>query len=156
MDTKQLLTILEKFTESGIEELKFKDESSEIVLKKSQKISFSSSAAPSAAAPQLSAPLGQNTRDEASPTQEKAASSPGTETIDSPIVGSFYRSPAPDAPVFADEGQEVKKGQPLCIIEAMKVMNQLEAEFDCTIVKILVDNGQMVEYGTPIFEVIRQ
>lgn len=74
--------------------------------------------------------------------------------ITSPIVGTFYRAPAPDAPPFVEEGQKVKKGDTLCIIEAMKLMNQIEAEYDCTIVEILNENGAKVEYGTPLFKVI--
>jgi acetyl-CoA carboxylase biotin carboxyl carrier protein len=73
--------------------------------------------------------------------------------ISSPIVGTVYRSPAPDAEPFVEEGKSVKKGDTLCIIEAMKVMNELVAEFDCEIVHILVDSQHFVEYGTPLFEV---
>jgi acetyl-CoA carboxylase biotin carboxyl carrier protein len=76
--------------------------------------------------------------------------------INSPIVGTIYRTPAPDAPPFVEEGKMVKKGETLCIIEAMKVMNELVAEFDCEILRILVDNNHFVEYGTPLFEVRRK
>ena len=72
-------------------------------------------------------------------------------TITSPIVGTFYRSPSPDAASFVDPGTKVKKGQVLCIIEAMKLMNEIECETDGTIVKALVENGQPVEYGEPLF-----
>jgi len=72
-------------------------------------------------------------------------------TITSPIVGTFYRSPAPDAPQFVDGGARVKKGQVLCIIEAMKLMNEIESDVDGVIMKILVENGQPVEYGEPLF-----
>jgi acetyl-CoA carboxylase biotin carboxyl carrier protein len=72
-------------------------------------------------------------------------------TITSPIVGTFYRSSSPDAPPFADTGMKVKKGQVLCIIEAMKLMNEIESEVDGVVVKILVENGQPVEYGEPLF-----
>jgi len=75
----------------------------------------------------------------------------GLFTVTSPIVGTFYRSPSPDAPPFADVGTEVKKGQVLCIIEAMKLMNEIESEVEGTIVRVLVDNGQPVEYGEPLF-----
>jgi acetyl-CoA carboxylase biotin carboxyl carrier protein len=77
------------------------------------------------------------------------------ESITSPIVGAFYRAPSPDAPPYVEAGSEVEQGQTLCIIEAMKVMNELEAEFRCRIVRVLVENQQMVEYGTPLFEVER-
>ncbi len=79
---------------------------------------------------------------------------PEYEIITSPIVGTFYRAPAPDAPPFVEENQVVKRGDILCIVEAMKLMNQIEAEFDCKIVEVLRENGEMVEYGTPLFKVI--
>jgi acetyl-CoA carboxylase biotin carboxyl carrier protein len=72
-------------------------------------------------------------------------------TITSPIVGTFYRSPSPEAASFIEIGQKVKKGQVLCLIEAMKLMNEIECEVDGSVVKALVDNGQTVEYGEPLF-----
>jgi len=72
-------------------------------------------------------------------------------TITSPIVGTFYRSSSPDAPPFVDVGSEVKKGQIVCIIEAMKLMNEIESEVDGIVVRVLVENGQPVEYGEPLF-----
>ncbi len=84
-----------------------------------------------------------------------ASTSEAREQITSPIVGTFYRAPAPDSPPFTEEGDEVKSGQALCIIEAMKVMNELEAEFDLRVERVLVENGQMVEYGTALLEVTR-
>ncbi len=72
-------------------------------------------------------------------------------TVTSPIVGTFYRSPNPDAPPFVDVGMKVKKGQVLCIIEAMKLMNEIECDSDGIVVKALVENGQPVEYGEPLF-----
>jgi acetyl-CoA carboxylase biotin carboxyl carrier protein len=72
-------------------------------------------------------------------------------TITSPIVGTFYRSPSPDAAPFVDAGVRIKKGQVLCIIEAMKLMNEIESESDGILVKALVENGQPVEYGEPLF-----
>jgi len=72
-------------------------------------------------------------------------------TTTSPIVGTFYRSPSPEAASFIEIGQRVKKGQVLCIIEAMKLMNEIESEADGVVVKALVENGQPVEYGEPLF-----
>ncbi len=72
-------------------------------------------------------------------------------TITSPIVGVFYRSPSPDAPPFVETGMRVKKGQVICIIEAMKLMNEIESEMESVIVRALVENGQPVEYGEPLF-----
>ena len=88
---------------------------------------------------------------------ENAAGATGdsTETVDSPIVGTFYRSPSPDSPAYAEKGTTIKKGEPLCIIEAMKMMNTLTAEFDMEIVEVLVENGSLAEYGQPLFKVKR-
>jgi len=72
-------------------------------------------------------------------------------TITSPIVGTFYRAPSPEAAPFVELGSRVKKGQVLCIVEAMKLMNEIESEIDGTVLKILVENSQPVEYGEPLF-----
>ncbi|RKX73765.1 MAG: acetyl-CoA carboxylase biotin carboxyl carrier protein, partial [Spirochaetes bacterium] len=96
----------------------------------------------------------------AAPAETAAAAvnevSGNNEIITSPIVGSFYRAPATDAPPLVEKGSQVQAGDSICIIEAMKIMNKLEAEFPCEIVKILAENGQMVEYGAPLFEVRRK
>jgi acetyl-CoA carboxylase biotin carboxyl carrier protein len=73
--------------------------------------------------------------------------------VKSPIVGTFYRSPEPNAPAFADKGSQVKKGQVLCIIEAMKLMNEIESDYDGEVVAIYVENGQPVQYGERLFAV---
>ena len=73
--------------------------------------------------------------------------------VNSPFVGTFYRTPAPDQPAFVDVGSVVKKGQTLCIIEAMKLMNEIEADEPGKVTEILVENGQPVEYGQPLFRV---
>lgn len=73
--------------------------------------------------------------------------------IKSPMVGTFYRAPAPDAEPYVSEGSTVAKGQVLCIIEAMKLMNEIEADFPCRIVEVLVQNAQPVEYNQPLFRV---
>jgi len=72
-------------------------------------------------------------------------------TITSPIVGIFHRAPSPEAPPFVEVGSRVKKGQVLCIVEAMKLMNEIESDVDGIVSKILVENGQPVEYGEPLF-----
>jgi len=86
---------------------------------------------------------------------EPAETAPPSNLVDvpSPMVGTFYRAPAPDAPPYVDEGVEIKEGDTLCIIEAMKLMNELEAEVSGTIREILVDNAQPVEYGQVLFRV---
>jgi acetyl-CoA carboxylase biotin carboxyl carrier protein len=77
------------------------------------------------------------------------------ELITSPMVGTFYAAPSPDSPPFVKAGDTVRKGQTLCILEAMKIMNELEAEFDCKILEVLVEDGEPVEYDKPLFRVER-
>jgi acetyl-CoA carboxylase biotin carboxyl carrier protein len=104
-------------------------------------------AAPVVSAPSLSVPTAA--------TAEKKAEKPA-ETgvqITSPFVGTFYRAPAPEAPPFVDVGQTVRKGQVVCIVEAMKLMNEIESEFDGKIIEILAKNAEHVEYGQPLFRI---
>ena len=94
----------------------------------------------------------------ATPAVEKAAAPAKTAgdrtfTVNSPFVGTFYRSASPENPPFVDVGTVVKKGQVLCIVEAMKLMNEIESEIEGVIVQILVENGQAVEYGEPLFKI---
>lgn len=91
---------------------------------------------------------------EKAPVRSTAADSE-CETIKSPLVGTFFRAAAPDSPAYVEKGDKIKKGDPLCILEAMKMMNTLECEFDCEIVDILVANGDLVEYDQPLFSVKR-
>ena len=72
-------------------------------------------------------------------------------TVEAPMVGTFYRAPSPDAPPFVRDGERVKKGQVVCIIEAMKLMNEIESKVAGRVVKVLVENAQPVEYGQPLF-----
>ncbi|MDP8245344.1 MAG: acetyl-CoA carboxylase biotin carboxyl carrier protein [Candidatus Hinthialibacter antarcticus] len=112
-----------------------------------------SSAAPPMVAPQYYA---------AAPAQGAAAPAPSApediiddtiEIIKAPMVGTFYRSPAPDAPPFLEEGNVVQKSHVVCILEAMKVMNEIKAGVAGTVVSILVENGQPVEFGQPLFKI---
>jgi acetyl-CoA carboxylase biotin carboxyl carrier protein len=81
------------------------------------------------------------------------APAPAETFITSPFVGTFYRSTSPESPAFTDVGATVQRGQTLCIVEAMKLFNELEAEFPCVIEAVLIDNAQPVEYGTRLFRV---
>jgi len=120
--------------------------------------------APSAPVQQSKAPPTQTTvASSDSQTPEAAAATapsvtepavkpiPEGTTVNSPFVGTFYRSPSPDSAVFVEVGTRVKKGQTLCIVEAMKLMNEIESELDGEIVAILVENAKPVEFGTPLF-----
>ncbi|HSK80290.1 MAG TPA: acetyl-CoA carboxylase biotin carboxyl carrier protein [Thermoanaerobaculia bacterium] len=96
----------------------------------------------------------------AAPASAKAAPEPagggapaGSHTLNSPIVGTFYRSPSPDAPSFVEVGSRVKKGQVLCIIEAMKLMNEIESDVDGEVAQIFPQNAQAVEFGEPLFAI---
>jgi acetyl-CoA carboxylase biotin carboxyl carrier protein len=84
--------------------------------------------------------------------EAKAAEAPGT-LVNSPFVGTFYRAPSPDSPPFTDVGQKVKKGQVLCIVEAMKLMNEIECEVDGTVAEIFVQNGSPVEFNEKLFRI---
>jgi acetyl-CoA carboxylase biotin carboxyl carrier protein len=92
----------------------------------------------------IAAPLAQ-------PAVDRAESTAHLLTVEAPMVGTFYRAPKPDAPPFVNEGDAVKEGQVLCIVEAMKLMNEIEASVAGRIVKVLVENGQPVEFGQPLF-----
>ena len=87
------------------------------------------------------------------PPAPSAASEEGIVYVTSPLVGTFYRAPSPEAPSFADVGTRIRPGQRLCIVEAMKLMNEIESEIEGTIVEILVENGKPVEYGQKLFKV---
>jgi acetyl-CoA carboxylase biotin carboxyl carrier protein len=116
------------------------------------KITMSKLSHPPVIAPGMPAP----------PPQTQAVPAPVVETeapeeeklfITSPIVATFYSAPAPDAPAFVKVGDRVKNGQTVCILEAMKLMNEIQAEYDCEIEAVLVSNEQKVEYGQPLFRV---
>jgi acetyl-CoA carboxylase biotin carboxyl carrier protein len=101
------------------------------------------------AAPVAAAPLAAA----AAPKAEAKADAPGT-YVSSPFVGTFYRAPSPDSPAFTVVGQKVKKGQVLCIVEAMKLMNEIECEVDGTVAEILVQNATPVEFGEKLFRIV--
>ncbi|MFL6259524.1 MAG: acetyl-CoA carboxylase biotin carboxyl carrier protein [Thermoanaerobaculia bacterium] len=115
--------------------------------------------APSAAAPLVSSPVPaaapQAAAAPAAPAaaQAPAGPPPGTHVLTSPIVGTFYRSPSPDADPFVEVGSRVKKGQVLCIIEAMKLMNEIESDVDGVIAEVYPQNAQAVEFGEPLFAI---
>ena len=146
MELKDLYELMGRFEKSGLSELLFKQKGDEVCLKKGVPVA----AAPLAAPPLHSA---HEARPQAAEAQLRTASD--TEVIRSPLVGTFYRAAAPDAPPFVDKGDKVQKGKPLCILEEMKLMNEFQAEYDLEIVAILAENGTMVEFGAPLFEVRR-
>ena len=107
-------------------------------------------AAPAAPLPAAPLPAGPAPAPFKEETEE--AAKPG-KVVESPLVGTFYAAPAEDAEPFVTVGSAVKKGQTLAIVEAMKLMNEIESDYDGTVAEILVDNGQPVEYGQPLFRI---
>ena len=149
MDLREIKKLLEAFDKSTANIFEYENEEFRIYLDKSanvvttpQNIITNTQPAP-AAAPVT-----------AENTENKVECVEG-ELITSPMVGTFYQAPSPDSPPYVKVGDKVKKGQTLCIIEAMKIMNELEAEFECEILEILVEDGQPVEFDTPLFRVKR-
>jgi acetyl-CoA carboxylase biotin carboxyl carrier protein len=151
MDTRQIKTLMKDFDESSLSKLKIQKDGFSIEMEKATAVT---TVAP-ASAP-VSAPVTAVTNVASAPaTETTSASSHSGDYILSPMVGTFYEAPSPDSPPFVKVGDIVKKGQTLAILEAMKIMNELEADFDCKIVDILVKNGQAVEYDMPLFAVER-
>ena len=148
MDLRKLKTLIDLVSESNVSELEITEADGKVRIVKAgaAPIVMHTVAAPAvAAAPVAAAP--------AAPAAAEAPAAP-VETghvVKSPMVGTFYRASSPGAKAFADVGDVVKAGQAVCIIEAMKIMNEIEADMDGTITKILVENGQPVEYGQPLF-----
>lgn len=151
MKKSEIIELIEKIDNSSLAEMYIKDGEFELSLKKAGAV-VQQVAAPHSAAPAVE-PQTVPSAVPASESGEQGDTRNSNEIITAPIVGTFYRSPSPDSPPYADEGDELKEGDTLCIIEAMKIMNELEAEFDCRIKRVLVENQQMIEYGTPLFEV---
>ena len=87
------------------------------------------------------------------PAEPKKEAAADAQVLKAPIVGTFYRSPSPDSPAYAEKGTKIKKGNPVCIIEAMKMMNTLNADFDFEVLDVLVENGQLIEFDQPLFSI---
>lgn len=153
MDIKDLKLLIKMITETDITEFELDNSEEKIVIRRGPKTEYINVAAPAqqmfSAPQQVSAPVA------AAPGASAAAAVESGETVNSPIVGTFYRAPAPDAAPYVEVGQVVEKGQVLCIVEAMKLMNEIEAEFRCKIVKICKENAQAVEFGDPLFVIER-
>lgn len=161
LNRELLRSFTEFMREEGLASFTFKSKDFEVELKFAGTEATSFVPAQSLqSAPQSSAPQhvvhnrGIETPDSfaASPVEEKRTNA-NTRIIKSPFVGTFYRSAAPGKPSFVDIGSVVNSGDALCILEAMKLMNEIEAEFKCKILKILVDDSSPVEYGESLFEV---
>lgn len=156
MEFTHLKELVSLFNEGDMAKLKLKNGEFELVLEKAY--GSVQVAAPTMVATQSVAQTPVVSAAHNSVVEAVVASTPlqnSGEKINSPMVGTFYRSPSPGADVFVKVGSVVRKGSPVGIIEAMKIMNEIEAEFDCKIVEILVEDGQPVEYDMPLFRVER-
>lgn len=152
MDLRKLKTLIDLVSESNISELEITEADGKVRIVKSDPAAAVAvqpvyAAAPAAvAAPAVAAA--------AAPAPAAAPAAAPAETghvVKSPMVGTFYRASSPNAKPFADVGQQVKEGEAICIIEAMKIMNEIEADKSGTITKILAENGQAIEFGQPLF-----
>lgn len=155
MNDKVILSLMEKLDNSSITELVFSDETSRLVLRKEAAFARDGRlpAAHTAGSAETNSPVPVHLGLPAAPDAMEAV--PGGEIIVSPIVATFYAAAGPDSPPFVKPGSRVKAGASLCILEAMKMMNHLEAEFDCEILSVKAANGDLVEYGQALFEVKR-
>lgn len=153
MKIKDLRSLVKIITDTDITEFEIENAEEKILIKRGPDKEYVQFAAPmGSAAPAAPAPV-------AAPAAAAVAAEPVVddkyETINSPIVGSFYRKPSPEADAFAEVGAIVEAGQTVCLVEAMKLFNEIEAEFKCKIIEILKDDAAPVEFGEPLFKVER-
>mgnify|MGYP001821230258 FL=1 len=153
MKIKDLRSLVKIITDTDITEFEIENAEEKILIKRGPDKEYVQFAAPmGSAAPAAPAHV-------AAPAAAAVAEEPVVddkyETINSPIVGSFYRKPSPEADAFADVGAIVEAGQTVCLVEAMKLFNEIEAEFKCKIIEILKDDAAPVEFGEPLFKVER-
>jgi len=146
MDLKLIKNILEMIAESDVNEVSLEEGDFKIKVKKQaevQQVAYSQPPAPQAPAAQAQQPAEEQS--------SGGDDQPDGDVLKSPIVGTFYESPSPDSDPFVKVGDTVSKGDTLCIVEAMKIMNEIEAEFGGTIQKILVNDGTPVEFDQPLY-----
>jgi acetyl-CoA carboxylase biotin carboxyl carrier protein len=138
MDLRKLKTLIDLVSESNVSELEITEAEGKVRIVKGSGPMAHALAAPVAAGhPAVAAPV--------------AAEAPAGHVVKSPMVGTFYRSSSPGAKPFVEIGSQVKEGETVCIIEAMKILNEIEADKTGTIIQVLCENGQAVEYGQPLF-----
>jgi acetyl-CoA carboxylase biotin carboxyl carrier protein len=158
MEYKQIQELIKTINKSNISELTVEEGDFKITIKQeiTGQVQYVTAPAP---APQVQQPAPQPAShapapQPAAPAAEKPAAPAAASnqvTIKSPMIGTFYRSPSPDKPVFVNVGDEIKAGQVICIIEAMKLFNEIEAEVSGKIIKVLADDSSPVEYDQPLF-----
>lgn len=143
MDLRKLKTLIDLVSDSGIAELEITEGEGKVRI-----VKFSQTQQPLVYAP---APAPAPVSDAGVAAAPETAAVVAGHQVKAPMVGTFYRSPNPNSPPFVEIGQSVKEGEPLCIIEAMKLLNEIEADKSGVVKEILVDNGEPVEYGQPLF-----
>jgi len=146
VDLEEIKTIIDLMQKNSITEFELEKEGCRIRLRRAEE------EAPPKAAP-LPVPLPEEAQAEAAPPPGASAAAHQEAEIKSPMVGTFYRAPSPDAAPYVDVGSEVNPDTVVCIIEAMKVMNEIKAEVSGVVTQVLVENGKPVEYGQPLFKV---
>ena len=153
MDLRKLKTLIDLVSESSISELEITEAEGKVrIVKAGHPPAGAVPVATVAAAPVALAPTAVAAPVPAAAVPAPAAAEvPEAKVIKSPMVGTFYRSASPGAKAFVDVGSTVKAGEPVCIIEAMKIMNEIEADLGGTIARILCENGKAVEFGQPLF-----
>ena len=155
MDTKEIRELIELISESDFASFELERDDFKLKLvRQTATVPMAAAAAPpplqpAAAAAASLAPAAAPGAAEAPPEE---SGDDGLITLNSPIVGTFYVTPSPEAPPFVEVGSVIKKGQVICIVEAMKVMNEIESEIDAEVAQILVANGQPVEFGEGLFK----
>jgi acetyl-CoA carboxylase biotin carboxyl carrier protein len=155
MDLRKLKTLIDLVSDSNVSELEITEAEGTVRIVKSAPapvamVTQMAAPAPVAVAAPVAAAPAPAPAPAAAPAPAVEAA-PAGHTVKSPMVGTFYRSSSPGAKAFAEVGQQVKEGDTICIIEAMKILNEIEADKAGTITKILAENGQAVEYGAPLF-----
>jgi acetyl-CoA carboxylase biotin carboxyl carrier protein len=153
MDLRKLKTLIDLVSDSNVSELEITEAEGTVRIVKSAPAPVAMVTQMAAPAPvAVAAPVAAAPAPAAAPAAApEAEAAPAGHTVKSPMVGTFYRSSSPGAKAFAEVGQQVKEGETICIIEAMKILNEIEADKAGTITKILAENGQAVEYGAPLF-----
>ena len=152
MDLRKLKKLIDLVQESGIAELEITEGEEKVKIVKGNAAGPAPAAAPIQVAPPVAAPAAASTGPAAGgapPAETETA--PEGQLVKAPMVGTFYRSPSPEAKAFVEVGQTVKQGDTVCIVEAMKLMNEIETDVAGVVKAVLVENGQPVEYGQPLF-----
>ena len=152
MDLRKLKKLIDLVQESGIAELEITEGEEKVKIVKGGVVSIAPASAAALGLP-AAAPVEARPAPAAPAAPLAAEPEAGQEghVVKAPMVGTFYRSPSPDAKPFVEVGQTIKEGQTICIIEAMKLMNEIEADASGVVKAVLVENGQPVEYGQPLF-----